>query len=119
MSDVREFKHVGTRPIRHDGADKVTGRANYGADLHLPGMLHAAILRSPHAHAIIKSIDTSKAEALPGVKAVMTAADMEPMSPEWVPAGEVQLNYRDLSNNIMANDKTCLLYTSPSPRDRG
>ena len=105
-SVTTELKWVGKSPIRPDGADKVTGRAKFGADLMLPSMLVGKVLRSPHAHAIIKSIDTSKAEALPGVKAVMTAADMEPMSSEWVPAGEVQLNYRDLSNNIMANDKT-------------
>ena len=62
----RKFKVVGTRPIRHDGLDKVTGRANYGADLSLPGMLHGVILRSPHAHARIKKIDVSKALAMPG-----------------------------------------------------
>ncbi|MCH7600790.1 MAG: hypothetical protein IH973_13630, partial [Myxococcales bacterium] len=59
----RKFKQVGTRPIRHDGVDKVTGRAAFGADLSLPGMIHGAIHRSPHAHARIISIDTSKAEA--------------------------------------------------------
>ncbi len=58
-----EFDVVGTRPIRHDGADKVTGRALYGADFTMAGLIHGAILRSPHAHARIKSIDTSKAEA--------------------------------------------------------
>ena len=47
--DDRKFKWVGTRPIRHDGIDKVTGRANYGADVSLPGMLHACVLRSTHA----------------------------------------------------------------------
>ena len=57
----RKFKVVGTRPIRHDGLDKVTGRANYGADLSLPGMLHGVILRSPHAHARIKSIAAAAA----------------------------------------------------------
>ena len=59
MSD-RKFKQVGTRPIRHDGLEKVTGRANFGADLSLPGMLHGAVLRSPHAHAKIVSIDPSR-----------------------------------------------------------
>ncbi len=68
----RTFTYVGTRPIRHDGLDKVTGRANYGADFTLPGMLHGGVLRSPHAHARIVSIDTSAAEALPGVKAIVT-----------------------------------------------
>ena len=57
------FDVVGTRPIRHDGADKVTGRANYGADFPKTSPLQGKILRSPHAHARIKSIDTSKAEA--------------------------------------------------------
>ena len=64
----RKFKYVGTRPIRHDGFDKVTGRAQFGADQNLPGMLQGAILRSPHAHAHIRSIDTRKAPALEGVK---------------------------------------------------
>ena len=71
-----EYKVVGTRPIRHDGTDKVTGRAKYGADFQAAGMLYAKVLRSPHAHARIKSIDTSKALALPGVKAVITGQDM-------------------------------------------
>src|SRR5512143_3876498 len=70
------FKVIGTRPIRHDGVDKVTGRALYGADLRLPGMLYGAVLRSPHAHARIRAIDTRAAEALPGVKAVITARDL-------------------------------------------
>ena len=69
------FKVVGTRPNRPDGVDKVTGRAKFGADAYAPGMLHAAIVRSPHAHARIINIDTSKAEALRGVKAVVTRAD--------------------------------------------
>ncbi len=79
--DAREYDHegpfrfVGTRPDRPDGVDKVTGRARFGADMSAPGMLHAAILRSPHAHARILRIDTSKAEALEGVKAVVTRAD--------------------------------------------
>ena len=76
----RAFKSVGTRPLRPDGVDKVTGRAKYGADHNLPGQLVALILRSPHAHAKIKKIDTSKAEALVGVKAVLTAADLPDLS---------------------------------------
>ena len=59
----RKYNVLGTRPIRHDGHDKVTGAARYGADISLPGMLHGKILRSPHAHALIRSIDTTKAEA--------------------------------------------------------
>ena len=71
-----DYKVVGTRPIRHDGTDKVTGRAKYGADFESSGMLYAKVLRSPHAHARIKSIDASKALALSGVRAVITAEDM-------------------------------------------
>ena len=69
---TKEYKVVGTRPIRPDGAEKVTGNARYGADINLPGMLYGKILRSPHSHARIKSIDTRHAEELPGVHAVMT-----------------------------------------------
>jgi xanthine dehydrogenase molybdenum-binding subunit len=70
-----KFKVLGTRPIRHDGIEKVTGLARYGADITLPGTLHGKVLRSPHPHARIRSIDTSKAEALPGVRAVATSKD--------------------------------------------
>ena len=73
--EFKEFRLVGTRPDRPDGLDKVTGRARYGADISAPGMLWAAVVRSPHAHARIVKIDTSKAEALAGVKAVITRAD--------------------------------------------
>ncbi len=73
----RVFKSVGTRPTRPDGIDKVTGRARYGADFNMPGQLHGSILRSPHAHASIKSIDTTKAEKLKGVKAVVTSKDFK------------------------------------------
>ena len=73
---TKEFKTVGKRPIRHDGYEKVTGKALYGADIHLPGLLQAKMLRSPHAHARIVSIDTSRAEAHPNVKAVVTAKDL-------------------------------------------
>jgi len=73
---ARDFKSVGTRPLRPDGIDKVTGRARYGADFNMPGQLVGRILRSPHAHAKIRKIDTSKAEKLKGVKAVITAADL-------------------------------------------
>src|SRR3989304_8042308 len=81
MVATKEYRVIGTRPIRPDGTDKVTGRAQYGADIHLTGMLYARIKRSPHAHAIIKKIDASRALALPGVKGVMTAADFPPPPP--------------------------------------
>src|SRR5438046_6178859 len=70
------FKQVGTRPLRPDGVDKVTGRAKYGADASAPGQLVGRVLRSPHAHARIVKIDTSKAEKLKGVKAIVTSADL-------------------------------------------
>jgi xanthine dehydrogenase molybdenum-binding subunit len=75
-TDKPQYKVIGTRPVRPDGIDKVTGRAQYGADIRLPGTLYGHVKRSPHAHANIKTVDTSKAEALPGVKAVVTAADL-------------------------------------------
>ena len=75
LSEV-EYRVVGKRPVRPDGVDKVAGRARYGADIAPTGVLHGKMLRSPHAHALIKSIDTSKAEALPGVMAVITAKDL-------------------------------------------
>jgi CO/xanthine dehydrogenase Mo-binding subunit len=72
----REFDVVGTRPLRPDGIDKVTGRARFGADATAPGMLIGRILRSPHAHARIRKIDTKKAEQLAGVKAIITRDDL-------------------------------------------
>jgi CO/xanthine dehydrogenase Mo-binding subunit len=72
----QDFKIIGSRPIRPDGVDKVTGRAKYGADTFAPGQLVGRILRSPHAHAKIKNIDTSRAEKLKGVKAVITSKDL-------------------------------------------
>ena len=88
-TEAKTYNYVGTRPIRHDGADKVTGRANYGADINLPGMLHGAIVRSPHAHARIVSIDTSAAAAMPGVKAVITGDDL-PETSAKLAMGELQ-----------------------------
>src|SRR5437588_10941629 len=72
----KEYKVVGTRPIRHDGAEKVTGRAAYGADVRLPGLLFGKILGSPHAHARIKSIDTRHAAEVRGVHAIITSAEL-------------------------------------------
>ena len=97
----REYKVIGTRPIRHDGVDKVTGRALYGADIQLPGLLYGKVLRSPHAHARIKSIDTSKAEAHPDVKAVATARDFAPTPP----VGTEVVPGRTFSDNVLASDK--------------
>ncbi len=100
-----DFKHIGTRAPRPDGFEKVTGRARFGNDINLPGMLHGLVLRSPHAHALVKSIDTSKARALPGVKAVVTRDDFADQISEVVPAGELVVNYRDVVRNIMAREK--------------
>ncbi len=100
-----KFKVIGTRPIRHDGVDKVTGRAQYGADIDLPGLLHGKVLRSPHAHARIKSIDASAALAVPGVKAVITSADLPELPSGVVPMGELPMNPRYLSMNVLARGK--------------
>ena len=100
-----QFKVIGTRPIRHDGVDKVTGRARYGADITLPGLLHGKVLRSPHPHARIKSIETSEAHALPGVKAVITGADFPEIEPGMLQIGENFVNPRHLAANIMARGK--------------
>jgi CO/xanthine dehydrogenase Mo-binding subunit len=95
-AENRVFKIVGTRPVRPDGIDKVTGRARFGADMSAPGMLTGLVLRSPHAHARIRSIDTSKAEALSGVKAVATSADFSDVSDDEL---------RDTLHNVMAHGK--------------
>ncbi len=105
LAPDKKLKWVGTRPLRPDGVDKVTGRAKFGADLYLPGMLTGKVLRSPHPHARIISIDTAKAEALPGVKAVVTRDDFHDMESEFVPAGEMLVNYRDMVRNVMAREK--------------
>jgi xanthine dehydrogenase molybdenum-binding subunit len=100
------FRVIGTRPIRHDGVDKVIGRAKYGADYAFPGMLHGKVLRSPHAHARIKSINYEKALSLPGVFAVITGADFpEPSSDFVTVVGEYRVNAHHLSFNAMAHDK--------------
>ena len=93
MVPAQELKVIGTRPVRPDGVDKVTGRANFGADLSLPGMLCGKILRSPHAHARIRHVDTTSASEVEGVLAVVSGSDF--------PDG----GGGDLGSNIMARDK--------------
>jgi xanthine dehydrogenase molybdenum-binding subunit len=105
MSTTTEFKVVGTRPIRHDGLDKVTGRALYGADLQLPSMLHGRVLRSPHAHARIRGINTAKAEAMPGVVCVVTSADLPDPKNRMADLGEGTINVTHLSSNCLARGK--------------
>jgi xanthine dehydrogenase molybdenum-binding subunit len=100
------YKVIGSRPVRPDGTDKVTGRAEYGADIRLPGMLYGRIKRSPHAHAVIKRIDASKALALPGVKAVVTSADYPTPGEGIAEVGEGAVTTaRFLLDNILAGEK--------------
>jgi CO/xanthine dehydrogenase Mo-binding subunit len=98
------YTYIGTRPIRHDGLDKVTGRANYGADFTLPGILYGHVVRSPHAHARIVAIDTSAAEAMPGVKAVLTGRDI-PKTDAKIMMGEGGFDLGDMGDNLLAHDK--------------
>lgn len=99
------FKVIGQRVVRPDGVDKVTGRAQYGGDVQLQGLLHGKVLRSPHAHARITSIDTSAAEKVPGVKAIITGKDFKPAADKLERTGEGTINFSYLSLNIMAQDK--------------
>ncbi len=100
-----KYKVIGTRPIRPDGVEKVTGRAQYGSDIRLPGLIQGRILRSPHAHARIISIDTSEAEKVTGVLAVMTHADLPLAADRVEELGESAVNLRELSENILASEK--------------
>ena len=100
-----DLKWVGKRPVRPDGVDKVTGRARFGADFNMPGQLVGQVLRSPHPHAKIKAIDTSAAEALPGVKAVIVGTDMPEMPSESLPVGEMSVNFREFGHNVLARDR--------------
>jgi xanthine dehydrogenase molybdenum-binding subunit len=99
------YKVIGSRPIRPDGVDKVTGRAKYGADYAFPGMLHGKVLRSPHAHAKIKKINIDKALKMPGVKAIVTSKDLAEAADKIEQAGEMAINPHHLSMNILARDK--------------
>jgi len=83
---MAEFSVIGERLPRVDAREKVTGEAKYAADYSLPNMLWCKLLRSPYPHARILSIDTSKAERLPGVKAAVTAKDFGGWTWGWMPA---------------------------------
>ena len=100
-----KFKVIGTRPVRHDGVDKVTGRAIYGADVRLPDLLYGKVLRSPHAHARIRSIDASRALSLPGVRAVVTADDLVQTVDSMRQIGETRINIREIAQNSLASEK--------------
>src|SRR5213076_2251137 len=105
MNLVTNNKWIGQRTIRPDGMDKVTGRAQFAADTSMPGQIWGKVLRSPHPHARIKSINTAKAEALPGVKAVVTSRDIVDFTIE---KGAVMLGIQDMRwmcRNVMARDK--------------
>jgi CO/xanthine dehydrogenase Mo-binding subunit len=104
-SSGKQYKWIGTRPVRPDGVDKVTGRAKYGADYAFPNMLVGKVLRSPHAHARIRSIDTSAAEAMPGVKAVVTAKDFPDQDFAYIGPERVAVNFYHVTRNIMAREK--------------
>ena len=105
MASETKYRVIGTRPVRPDGVDKVTGRAVYGADVQLPRMAHGKILRSPHAHARIVRINTSRAESLPGVFAVVTSSDLPDIqgSANLGEGGDV--NLRHSSSNVLARGK--------------
>ena len=100
-----DYRVVGSRPPRHDGPDKMTGRALFGPDRNLSGMLYGKMVRSPHAHAHIRSIDTRKAVSYPGVYAVVTAQDFQ--WPETLEADldENGVNFKYLHENMLAREK--------------
>src|SRR3990170_909619 len=101
----KPFKVIGTRPIRPDGEDKVTGRAQFGADISFRDQLYGKVLRSPHAHAKIVSLDVSKALKLPGVKAVTTSEDLPRLEERVIETGEGTENQRYMTDRILARDK--------------
>jgi CO/xanthine dehydrogenase Mo-binding subunit len=104
-NEGNQYRVIGTRPMRHDAVDKVTGVAKYGADFSAPGMLYGKILRSPYAHAKIVSIDTSKAESVPGVLAVATSADFPIIASRPLDYENFQGNPRLIAENIFAHEK--------------
>jgi xanthine dehydrogenase molybdenum-binding subunit len=99
ITSKEQYRVVGTSPPRVDAADKVAGRALFGADIGVAGALHGKVLRSPHAHARIRSLDTRRAEALPGVYAVVTAEDLPQAD------GDADRDYRYLCDNTLASGK--------------
>ncbi len=101
----KPYRIIGNRVPRYDAADKVTGHAQYGADIRLPNMLYGKVLRSPHAHARILSIDTRAAEQLEGVQAIITGADLPSVDDRIVDLGETATSLKYQSDNILAKDK--------------
>lgn len=105
MNAYQEFKIIGSRPIRPDGLDKVTGRARYGADLNMQGQLYGHVVRSPHAHAVIQSIDCSEALAMDGVLAVMTGEDLAIPGDQMLGSGEGAMALKDVVPMVMSQGK--------------
>ncbi len=103
MAEAVDYKVIGERKVRPDGVDKVTGRAQYGADLSLPNTLIGRVLRSPHAHANIKAVDLEPALAIKGVYAAITSADFA--SPDGEVGGEAGGDASDMAKNVMAKGK--------------
>ena len=101
----KPYRVIGTRPVRHDGTDKVTGRAQYGADVRLPRMVYGRVKRSPYAHARVTRIDTSKAEAMEGVLGVITADDFPDPGDRVVPTLRGLTPLRWLRGFLLARDK--------------
>ncbi|MEX0619203.1 MAG: xanthine dehydrogenase family protein molybdopterin-binding subunit [Pseudohongiellaceae bacterium] len=104
-AEAKKYRWIGTRTVRPDGIDKVTGRATFGADFTLPGALCGLVLRSPHAHALILRKDFSKALAIDGVKAVICSDDLREIPPDEAVVGGQPPNFRDMANNLLAKDK--------------
>src|SRR5437588_187263 len=104
-TSANSYKVIGTRPIRHDGVEKVTGRAIYGADVQMAGLLHGRILRSPIPHGVIRSLDAGAALALPGVEAIVTSADLADPGDRVAELGEGAINLKHLSSNCLARGK--------------
>ena len=105
MNAYQEFRMIGSRPVRPDGLDKVTGQARYGADLNMQGQLYGHVVRSPHAHSVIKSIDCSKALAMEGVLAVMTGQDLVEPGNQMLGSGEGALALRDVVPMVMSQGR--------------
>ena len=105
MAEAVDYKQIGTTPVRPDGFDKVTGRAQFGADVNLPNMIHGKVLRSPHAHARIKSIDVSAALAMPGVYAAISGTDFPGGRLDGEAGGEGGGTMDDVAMNVMARNK--------------
>ena len=105
---AQKFRVIGRRVPKVDAIDKVTGRAQFGADVLLPRKLVGKVLRSPHAHARIRRIDTSQAAALPGVMAVLTGNDLPTLTPTATTTGASgRITWQDyyLSQEVLARAK--------------